>query len=502
MVEVSERFRALATDNGRHVFCRIDVGGEELLDDRLLEFTFDDVTHPDWFTIGTACANRFHFRARDMGEIAVSAEVRPYISFDGEEWCPLGIFYVSRRYVRGRTVSITAYDRMYSLDGEYAHTGELPVASDLLLRSICDGIGLEFSDAGLAIDVERIPSPCTVRDMIGYIAGLNGACAKIDRYGRLVLKKADFNSVTEHIADKNCMDIQRNMTRSVVTCIKAQTEEELLVAGDGAEISTLELYDPLMTQDRLEQLYSIFKPFGFYGADVEMQGLPYLESGEGILLLDGAMAYPIVISEIEYHYDGGLTAVLYSRNKSYIDAVVHEDDLEALLEQLRQELSVTSYKQVNAEQIAIGTAPVTLAEFEFQAHGGGFAELQLNISLSQSTSNFVAFRICVNGSEAERSIIHVPEDVSRTMVHVYHLEQQLPEGDCSISVTAQTGEGEAYILPKAMLAALIVHGSGSGKGGVRDKLRMYETLPLIKAAPLGAVLLSMTDSADAVKEDT
>ena len=496
LVEVSERFRTLATDNGRHVYCRIDVGGEELLDDRLLEFTFDDVTHPDWFTVGTACANRFHFSARGLGEVEVNAEVRPYISFDGEEWCPLGIFHVSRRYVRGSTVSVTAYDRMYSLDGEYVHTGELPVTSDLLLRGICDGIGIELPDAGLAVDVEKIPSPCTVRDMIGYIAGLNGACAKIDRYGRLVLKKPDFNSTTEHIAGKNCMDIQRNMTRSVVTCIKAQTEEELLVAGDGAEISTLELYDPLMTQDRLEQLYSQFKPFGFYGADVEMQGLPYLESGEGILLLDGAMAYPIVISEIEYHYDGGLTAVLYSRNKSYIDAVVHEDDLEALIEQLRKVFSVASYKNVNGEQTVIGSTETTLAEFQFNANGGGFAELQLNISLTQSTSDLIAFRVYVNGTAADRSIFHVPEDVSRTMVHVYHLEQELPEGSCTISVTAQTGSGEAYILPKAMLAALIVHGSGSSKGGVRDRLKLSENVPLIKASALSTKLLSMTDSGD------
>ena len=123
MVEVSQKFKDLSRENGRHVYCRIEVGGEVFLDDRLLEFTFDDVTHPDWFTLGTTCANRFHFSARFSGELEVGAEVRPYISFDNEEWCPLGIFYISRRYVRGNTISITSYYKMYSLDIEYRYDG-------------------------------------------------------------------------------------------------------------------------------------------------------------------------------------------------------------------------------------------------------------------------------------------------------------------------------------------------------------------------------------------
>ena len=496
MVEVSERFRALALDNGRHVYCRIEVGDEVFYDDRLMEFTFDDVTHPDWFTVGTACSNRFHFKVRYSGELAAGAEVRPYISFDNKEWCPLGVFWVFRRYVRGNTLSVTAYDRMYSLDTEYRYDGVLPTTSDELLRGICSECGLELASEIGSYEVAEIPELCTVRDMIGFIAALDRACAKIDRCGRLVFRRADFNAASEHISDKNCMDIRRNLTRSVVTCLKCETEDALLISGDGAEISTLELYDPLMTQDHLDQMYSMFKPFGFYGADVEMQGLPYLESGEGIYLLDGAMAYPILISEIEFFYDGGLTAVLYSRNKTNVEALVYEDDLEETLKRLKRMLSVSSMKQVNEEQIVIGTEPVTLAEFAFRAYGGGFAQLDLSISLTQSTADFVAFRIYVNGVAADRSISHVPENVSRTMVHVYHLEQELPEGDNLITVTVQTGSGEAYILPKAMLAGLVVHGSGENPDGARDRLTLIESIPALTASPLRVTLAAISDSYD------
>ncbi len=495
MVEVSAKFRELALANGRHVFCRITVGAEVFPDDRLLEFDFDDVTHPDWFTVGTACANRFHFRARFSGEIAVGEELRPYISFDGEEWCPLGVFYVSRRYVRGNVIGITAYDKLYSLDREYLYTGTIPTTSDVLLREICSAEGITLADGGHPYEVAQLPEVCTVRDMIGYIAGLNGACAKIDRSGNLVLRSPDFNGLTEHISHLNCMDIQRNMTRSVVTCLMAQTETELLVAGSGAEISTLEMYNPLMTEERLQQMYSQFRPFGFFGADVEMQGLPYLESGEAILLLDGAMAYPIIISEIEFHYNGALSAVLYSRNKTYVDAVVHEDDLEETIAQLKKQFATVSMKQVNEEQRVIGTQQITAAEFAFDAYSGGFAELHVNVSLTQSTADFVYFRIYVDGVEADRSIAHVPEDVSRTLVGVYHLEQNLTDGRHIITVTMQTGSGEAYILPKAMFAGLVVHGSGSGTGAVRDKVGISERFGFVTALPFSVMLPEMGESA-------
>ena len=47
MITVSEKFRKLAQDNGREVWCRITVGSEEFLDDRITDMTFDDVIHPD-----------------------------------------------------------------------------------------------------------------------------------------------------------------------------------------------------------------------------------------------------------------------------------------------------------------------------------------------------------------------------------------------------------------------------------------------------------------------
>lgn len=486
MVEVSQKFKDLSRENGRHVYCRIEAGDEVFLDDRLLEFTFDDVTHPDWFTLGTTCANRFHFKARFSGELEVGAEVRPYISFDNEEWCPLGIFYISRRYVRGDTISITAYDKMYSLDIEYRYDGILPVTSDVLLADVCAKHGIEPLELGYGYKVEKLPSLCTARDMIGYIAGINRCCAKIDRYGRLVFKECGTvdSDEMDYISLNNCIDVQRNMTKSVVTALTAETDDGILYAGSGAEISTIQIYNPLMTQEILDGIRALMKNFSFYGADIVMQGQPHLESGESIRIYGGGGYFQVMISEIEYHYNGALTATLYSRNKTYVDAVAHMDDLEEMLKSLKLSNSVFTMKSENEELITLDTNPKIIADFTFETGDDGFAELHINTSVTLSDANRIIFEIYVNGTDSGRNLIHCPDTHECPLTELYHLAQKLKKGENRLYVTARTNINGAYILPKAMSANLVVHGCSSGTGDMRDKLAFHDDIGMVTLKPL------------------
>lgn len=472
MITVSDEFMKLAQDNGRRVWCRITVGEVEFLDDRLTDMSFDDVIHPDWFTVGTACANRLHFTARYSGELSTGAEVRAYISFDGKEWCPLGVFFISRRYVRGEYVSVTAYDRMYSLDTNYRWKGELPVTSDVLLLDICKESGLECADAGQPIPLEKIPGNCTAQDLIGYIAGINRACAKIDRTGKLTLKYHSRSGF--ELLDKNCWEVQRNMGYSVVTCIKAHTGEEDFTAGGGADISTIEMYNPLMTQKLTEDMYVMYKPFSFYGAELHMQGMPFLESGDVISLLDGKLLYQLVISEIEYTYDGGLSAVLYSKNKTYEE---ESSDLEEMLEELLHKKNAVYYKRENREQIAVKQQEQIIADFEFESEENMFAQLDVNFTVKNSTADQLLIGVNVNGEDISRKIVQTLSGADYELLHVYHLAEELPAGKNRIYVTAKTKSGDAYIAAGDMLATLVGHGIYGNMGSSREKVTLYDRLP-------------------------
>lgn len=486
MVEVSDKFKRLAEENGRYVYCRIEADGEVFLDDRLIDFDFDDVVHPDWVTIGTVCANRFHFTARFNGELAVNAQVRPYVSFDNEEWCPLGVFYISRRYVRGEVISVTAYDKMYSLDTEYVYSGTLPTTSSAILKDICQKAELQAVDYGRDIAVEKLPAACTMRDMIGYIAGINFTNAKFDRYGRLCLKRANQNGGNYFIDKKNCMDIRRNLTRSVITTLVVTTEDEEYRCGEGAELSTVEMYNPLVTEDMMTSLLSMLRISPFYGADIEMQGLPFLEAGEIASVLVRGEIYAIYLSEIEYHYNGALTATVYSRNRTATDNPAYPDDLEELLRRLALAQTVVCMRQDNAKQLAISTEPVIIADFTFETAEESFAQLDLSITLNQSNAGGVLFTVYCDGADSGRHIAHTAADgAGAALTHLNHLQPFAVGGSHRLHVTARTNNGTEYILPNAMQAALVIHGGKYNSGEIKNRLAAHDVMTAVKLSPLG-----------------
>ncbi len=498
MTEVSEKFRELALEHGRRVWCRVVADGVEFRDDTLLELEFDDVVHPDWFTIGTACANRLHFTARFSGELAAGAEVGAFISFDGEEWCSLGIFYITRRYVRGKYISVTAYDRMYFLDEPYSYGGQLPTTCTDILADISVKFGLELGDVGYGYTVKTLPSEeTTVRDMLGYLAAMNCRCAKLDRNGALVFKGLDMLDFT--LTDSSCFEHSRNMTRSVVTCLKAQTESELLTVGNGAEISTIELYNPIMDITRPEQIHSQLKPFFYYGAELEMQGMPFLEAGDGLYFLDEVLLYPLVISEMVLRYDGGLTATLYSRNR--IEAELTSfDDLESVLEELKRQHNVFAVKSVNALQLQLTEEPQQLAELSFSASEGGFAQLDVNMTLRGFTASGVEFLLYVNGAEQPRKPLCSLSEGDTCIVHLHELVDKLSEGDCVIRIAARANDGEAYIFAGELSADAVVHGGAPLSGDVL-RIRLSEALPLLSMSERRVGLLQLSGSCSAQTED-
>ena len=339
---ISNKFRELALANGRYVSCKIELGNTTYYDDRIIKFNFHDVAHPDWFTIGTACPNEFSFTVMHTFEPNVHDEVRPYISFDGTEWCPLGIFFITRRYFRGKYATFVCYDKMYDLDVEFMHSYPVwaTVSVSTVLQHVCEEAGLVFN--GSCINYQIIPSDSyiTLRQMIGYIAAINCACAKINRYGELVFKTYSSMPTAQLSAD-NCISIDSNITRAGISGLRVNTGSETLrYKEDNMGLSMIDLFNPFMRQDRVDAVGKQLDPLYFYGAEIEMQGLPFLEAGEFIQLknTDGSLT-PIVMSEIRYSYDGSLTAKLFSRNKDNSDPVVHrqefEDALAALWEYVR-----------------------------------------------------------------------------------------------------------------------------------------------------------------------
>ncbi|MCH5203961.1 MAG: hypothetical protein J1F03_04380 [Oscillospiraceae bacterium] len=456
MVNVSEKFKELSMSNGREISCKIVAGGETFSDDRLIEFDFNDVVHQRRFTIGSACASRFTFSVRYSGELEVHDEVRPYISFDGGEWCPLGVFYVARRYVRGKYASIICYDKMYSLETEYVPRIYSPAKIKDILDDICQKHGI-VCDANIeASEAVWIPYGSTVREVLGFIAGVACANAKFDREGKLSIKKCpQMNGFI--LPAKNCMHQSRNMSATKIGRLIVDTGSQIINIGRGGELSTIEIYNPLMTKSRAEDIIGIFSDIPFYGADIEMQGLLFLEAGDCIYMEDeDSNIYPIMVSEIDYHYDGGLTAKLYSKTRYYTEEEAYQDDLRNELEQIRASLGSFCFKSENRFYMPLISDDIEAASFDFETTiSGSFAQGDVNFTVDGK--GILEIKAYVNDRRL-RTAVHEATG-EKTIVHFYFLTDELPKGQNNVYVTIRAVDGIMSIDSGRLTAVLVCRGT-------------------------------------------
>jgi hypothetical protein len=104
-------------------------------------------------------------------------------SFDGMLWADLGTFYVSSASTSGEQITVTASDRMASLTDDY--TPSVPLTAAAVLTDICNKYSLATEGISM-LDVTLTEAyEGTVRDYIGWLAGLCGGNARFNRHGKL-----------------------------------------------------------------------------------------------------------------------------------------------------------------------------------------------------------------------------------------------------------------------------------------------------------------------------
>ncbi len=141
-------------------------------------------------TIGSAFSQSFELKMR-MPSLAIpltGAYFTVETSFDGTNRAKLGKFYVNTVSTTDgyKTVSITATDRMAFLTDTYTPAIEFPATPREILADIANQYNLVL-DTEISYANILIPQiyEGTVREHIGWIAGLSGANARFNREGEL-----------------------------------------------------------------------------------------------------------------------------------------------------------------------------------------------------------------------------------------------------------------------------------------------------------------------------
>lgn len=236
--------------------------------------------------------------------------VQPYIGLrvgSSDEYVPLGVFYITE--VKSNTsmtvFDVVAYDGMLKLEKTYEPNVTFPAPASAVMNDICTQAGITFSGTLDSISLQGLYEG-TMRDIVGYIAGLHGKNARFNRSG--VLEFAYYaNAFDGDVpADLQYMNGVETQTDDalVVSSVTSGTEDDPIVVGNGAGIS---FNNPYMTLERLQALSTSLIGLNYRPMKVHWRGNPCVQCGDTLNVTISSGSAPCFVMARTLTVNGGMS---------------------------------------------------------------------------------------------------------------------------------------------------------------------------------------------------
>ena len=311
--------------NSARYYSKYVVDGEEHTD-TLNNFKFQNMINPNnEITIGNTCSSGVTF---SIYMPTVSLENKEIAIFEGVKvgteinYIKLGIFTVTKQTSDGEYTNYEAYDRMYKADMPYFSDMTFPNTDKAILNEICGKLGISLAtNIVTAHTISDKPQGYTYREIIGYMAMLQGCNAVINSDGNLELRwYKDSGYVLDghkYYQQGVTFTTSKDFIIQKLTCNNTKsgsTEQSQITSGDGA--TGLSFANPFMTQTILDEIYKKIGDFQFRPLTVKFVGDYRLEVGDIITVNKGGADYKVPIMQITHECDGGLMDTVTSIGQS------------------------------------------------------------------------------------------------------------------------------------------------------------------------------------------
>lgn len=311
--------------NSARYYSKYVVDGKEHTE-TLNNFKFQNIINPNnEITIGNTCASSVTF---SIYMPAISLENKEITIFEGVKvgteinYIKLGIFTVTKQTSDGEYTNYEAYDRMYKADMPYFSDMTFPNTDKAILNEICGKLGISLAtNIVTAHIISDKPQGYTYREIIGYMAMLQGCNAVINSDGNLELRwYKDSGYVLDghkYYQQGVTFTTSKDFIIQKLTCNNTKsgsTEQSQITSGDGA--TGLSFANPFMTQTILNEVYEKIGGFQFRPLTVKFVGDYRLEVGDIITVNKGGVDYKVPIMQITHECDGGLMDTVTSIGQS------------------------------------------------------------------------------------------------------------------------------------------------------------------------------------------
>ena len=292
----------------------------------LNEFKYSNIINPNnSISIGNTCSSSVTF---SIFKPQITLENKDITIFEGVkgdsgiEYVQIGIFTVTKEESNGEYTKYTAYDKMYKAEKGYFSELTYPSTDKTILEEICTKLGIQLATSITNTHtITDKPQGYTMREMIGYMATLQGGNAAINSDGNLEIKwYKDSGYVLDghqYYQQGVTFTTSKDFTIRKLTCNNTKSGDSKtseITAGGGT--TGLSFANPFMTQEILNEIYKKIGGFQFRPLTVKFVGDWRLEVGDIITVNKGGIDYKVPIMQITHECDGGLMDTVTSIGQS------------------------------------------------------------------------------------------------------------------------------------------------------------------------------------------
>lgn len=313
MINMSDTFKSKIYSSERYLKTNVLINNVDYETDIIKDFKYHSSIASNSFAIGSTNASTFEITLNKLVEtIEENQEVKPYIGIIGTESIPLGVFYIKeiKRDRNAKITKIKCQDKMMYLNELYTTDLAFPAKIRDVIRDISEKVKMDFVPTHISYnkEVQKLEK-VSYREMLSYLAQIEGCFVVFDRYGKLEFRK--FNRTQEKITKNNYFlsglvvnDVEYKLN-GITADLK--NKDKTILASGSAVGNQINLVNPLMKQDYLDEVYTYLKQFIFKPYTVNWQGNPALEVGDFIQIeVANGQYIGVPILNLQLNFSGGL----------------------------------------------------------------------------------------------------------------------------------------------------------------------------------------------------
>lgn len=439
MYITSNEYKEKILEPTRKFESEIKIGNNILTNEEVMSFNIEQSIQQDaTFSIGNTISTAFNlvFFHNDIIKIddtdIITAKLGLILNNE-IEYIPMGVYNIDNIETNDTTTTLLAYDNMIKFEVSYIENNEKPTLYTVINRLI------ELTGVKFAGNLNNYPNyeltvleNYTCREILGFIAGILGANATIDRNGKFdfvvisndpiygknelftVLTKDGYilqdksglqikvNSQTGYIKADNYSDYTKKNKNYKVSRITNSTDLEELSIGTNENME-LSMSNPYITENTLKVLNDNLNGLEFLPYSVTWQGDISLDIGDLVTITDkkgSVKAHPILTQSISYN--GALSCIIGAQGETttantYKSTTSEENEVERTNKKVVQiekdagEVYVVVYDEDNQSS-------VRLTESTLEAIADEIKLTANNITLEGMVTANENFKVLLDGS--------------------------------------------------------------------------------------------------------